>query len=188
MEGHPSTTDRLFLTTYTELKRMASRRLRSERPEHTLQPTALVHESYLRLSRHGSDWQDRGHFIGVATRVMRQILVDWARERRSLKRGGDHRRITFDDSLQRALPQPIDVLAFDRALTQLAAFDPRKSRLVELRVLGGMTVPELAVELDISTATVSREWRAARAWIARLLSQEQPAAGDEARNGEACGS
>ncbi|MEM7353137.1 MAG: ECF-type sigma factor [Acidobacteriota bacterium] len=166
-------TDRLFLETYAELKRLAEHRLRQERSEHTLQPTALVHEAYLRLSRYGSDWQDRGHFVGIAARVMRQVLVDWAREKGSLKRGGDRRRVTLDDGLQLALPRPLEILAFDNALSRLAAFDERKARLVELRILGGMTGAELAAELGVSGATIGREWRAARAWIARILEEER---------------
>ncbi len=175
MEQVP-TIDRLFLKTYAELKRLAACHLRQERREHTLQPTALVHEAYLRLSKHSEEWQSRRHFVGVAARVMRQVLVDWARKRGCLKRGGDRHRITLDEALQLALPRPVEILAFDRALTHLAGFDERKARLVELRILGGMTVPELAEELGLSTATVSREWRGARAWMAKILAEDEAAA------------
>ncbi len=171
------TIDRLFLQTYSELKMLAERHLRRERSEHTLQPTALVHEAYMRLSKHGADWQNRGHFIGVAANVMRQVLVDWARDRGRQKRGGDRHRITLDDQHQLEMPRPLEILAFDRALTRLAEFDERKARLVELRVLGGMTVPELASELDTSTSTVNREWRSARAWIAKMLAEDQASGG-----------
>ena len=164
-----ASTDLLFRETYHELRRLARSQLRGERREHTLQPTALVHEAYLRLSGQEGRWHDRAHFVGIAARAMRQVLVDWARHRGYGKRGGGRRRVTLDGGHLRGLPRAPEILDFDRALSRLERYDERKARLVELRVLGGMTVEELAAELTISTATVSREWRAARAWLAQLL-------------------
>lgn len=167
----PRSADAHFEEAHTELRRLAGRYFRGERPDHTLQPTALVHEAYLRLSARSTSWQSRSHFLGIASRVMRQVLVDSARSRKYQKRGGARRRITLQDDLSASPPTAAEILDLDRALSRLGEVDPRKARLVELRVFGGMTVEEAAGELATSKATVDREWRSARAWLARFLSE-----------------
>jgi RNA polymerase sigma factor (TIGR02999 family) len=156
--------------TYRRLRELARAYFRAERRDHTLQPTALVHEAYLRLCadqhRH---WRSRAHFLSFAARVMRQVLIDEARSRRYLKRRRDGGRITLADELVQAEPPGVDALDLDRALRELAAYDPRKTALVELRFFGGLSIEEAAEALDVSIATVNREWRAARAWLAKAL-------------------
>lgn len=156
--------------TYRRLRELAEAHLRGERPDHTLQPTALVHEAYLRLC--GDErlhWRNRAHFLSFAARVMRQVLIDEARRRRYLKRRREGGRVTLADDLVQADPRGVDLLDLDRALRELAAYDPRKAGLVELRFFGGLSIEESAEVLDLSTATVNREWRAARAWLAKAL-------------------
>jgi RNA polymerase sigma factor (TIGR02999 family) len=144
--------------------------MRRERPNHTLQPTALVGEAFLRLvDQTRIDWQDRAHFLGIAARVMRQVLVDHARERGAAKRGGDVQRVTLDDYAGQENPAPLDVLILNDALDRLAAIDPRGARVVELRVFGGLTVEEVAALLDVSKRTVDNDWSVARMWLAREL-------------------
>jgi RNA polymerase sigma factor (TIGR02999 family) len=163
--GNHAAGDRLMPLLYRELRRRAAACLRSERPNHTLAPTALVHETYLRLvdQRH-VEWQNRAQFLGVASQMMRRILVDHARRRRMQKRSGRWTRISLDDCAP-ALDGGFDVLLLDSLLVRLAAFDARKSRVVELRYFGGLSLEEIARVLDVSAATVDREWRAARAWL-----------------------
>lgn len=169
MSHEPLPTDQLFRETYSELRRFADAYLHRERRGHTLQPTALVHEAYLRLAAHSDAWNDRQHFIGTAARVMRQVLVDWARYHKFQKRSGDRLRVTFDDDLLVSFPHPPEILDLDRALRQLARLAPRRARLVELRVFAGLTLDEAALALEISPSTVVREWRSARAWLAKML-------------------
>jgi RNA polymerase sigma-70 factor (ECF subfamily) len=171
--GERAALDELMPLVYQELHKLAGGYLRSERPDHTLQPTALIHEAYLRMV--GNDmpqWQSRAHFFGVAARLMRQILVDHARTRHAAKRGGDQRTISLDDAPQVfAQTDAAGLLALDDALTKLAAFDERRSRILEMRCFGGMSVEETAAALGVSEATIKREMRLAQAWIRRELGQ-----------------
>ena len=164
--GQPEAANRLVPVIYQHLRRRAAAYLRGERRSHTLQPTALVHEAYMRLvDQHPIVWQNRAQFFGVASQMMRRILVDHARRRNAHKRSGQWTRISVTGG---ALPGPapdFDVLALDELLVRLAAFDLRKSRVVELRYFGGLTPEETACALDIAPRTVEREWRAARAWL-----------------------
>jgi RNA polymerase sigma-70 factor (ECF subfamily) len=165
----------LFPAVYDELRRIARRFLGREREGHTLQPTALVHEAWLRLSneRH-ADWRGRTHVVAVGAQAMRRLLVDHARGRKRTKRGGDAASVTLHEWLDAADDRPVpieDALALDRALTTLASIDPRQARIVELRYFGGLTVPEVADELGISVRTVEGEWTHARVWLRRELSR-----------------
>lgn len=160
---------------YDELRRIARRQFRREGPGHTLQPTAVVHEAYLRLAgAPASRWRDRGHFLAAASRVIRHVLVNHARDRARQKRGGGLRRTTWiesrlEDLSDEAAVQRVDVLALDGALEALAGIDPGKARIVELRFFAGLTVDEVAAELGLSVSTVQREWRRAQAWLYRSL-------------------
>lgn len=159
---------------YDELRRLAASYLRRERPGQTLQATALVHEAYVRLiGEKAQNWQNRSHFLAIAALSMRQILVQRARARNAAKRGGDPDRITLDEQFMGAAddgrPAAIDLVALDAALDKLAALDPRQAKVVELRYFGGLSVEEAADALDISPATVKREWTLARAWLKREL-------------------
>jgi RNA polymerase sigma factor (TIGR02999 family) len=160
---------------YDELRRLAAHYLRGERPGQTLQPTALVNEAYLRLLKDRPDrWQNRAHFCAIAAHSMRQILIERARARDALKRGGGQPRITFDESLNAAAGAPaIDVLAVDMALERLAVIDADQARIVELRFFGGLSVEETAEAMGSSPATVKRHWAVARAWLARELGVQQ---------------
>ena len=164
--GQPGAADRLVPVIYQHLRRRAAAYLRGERRDHTLQPTALVHEAYLRLvDQQHVVWQNRAQFFGVASQMMRRILVDHARRRKMHKRSGQWLRVSLAD---RALPGPtaaFDVLALDELLVRLAEFDARKSRVVELRYFGGLSLEETGRVLEIAPRTVEREWRAARAWL-----------------------
>ena len=156
---------------YGELRRLAAQRLRRERPDHTLQPTALVHEAYIRLvDQRRVRWQNRAHFYGVAAHVMRRILVDRARARKADKRGAGWERVTLVSDRTPTASPDVDVLALDDALKRLAALDPQQERIVELRYFGGLTLDETAEVMGISTATVKREWAIARAWLRAELS------------------
>ena len=150
-----------------ELRRLARRFMRQERLDHTLQPTALVHEAYLRLfPDQPADWEDRSHFLRCAARAMRQILIDHARRRNRDKRGGDRNRVPLDSGVAFVSDQqPGILLALDEALTRLEEFDPRQAEIVELLYFSGMTQPEVAKALGISPRTINREWRLARAWL-----------------------
>ena len=155
---------------YRELRRLAGNFLRQQGPGHTLQPTALVHEAYLRLvERAHPDWQDRAHFFNVAATVMRQILVDHARAKIAGKRGGGQSKVEFKETLDYCDERAAEVIALDDALKALAAIEPRKARAIELRYFGGLSVEETAEALDISVATVGRETRYAEAWLRREL-------------------
>ena len=168
--GDREALERLMPIVYGELKRLASSYLRSERSDHTLQPTALVHEAYLRLQgQRQVVWSNRAHFFGIAARIMRRILVDHARRRRAAKRDAAVLRVTLvDDAADRAP----ELIALDSALTNLERLDPQQARVVELRYFGGLTVEETAEAAGISTATVKREWRTARAWLRREIGLE----------------
>jgi len=168
--GNPHALDDLMPIVYAELHRLASARLRGERDDHTLQATALVHEAYVRLvGQTRIHWLNRAQFFGTAAQLMRRILVDYARERRSEKRGGRATRVELDDALGAAEARDVDVLALNIALEQLERLDARQGRLVVLRFFGGLTIEEVAEVLDISPATAKREWVMARMWLRREL-------------------
>jgi RNA polymerase sigma factor (TIGR02999 family) len=161
---------------YDELRRLAGDFLRRERPDHTLQPTALVHEAYIRLTeQHGVVWRNRAHFLAVAATMMRRILVNHAEAHRAAKRGGGESCVTLDTSALgaagAAVEPAVDVLALDEALTALATLDARAARVVELRFFAGLSVEETAEALRISPATVKREWTVARTWLRRELTR-----------------
>ena len=153
-----------------ELRRLARAHMARERRGHTLQPTALVNEAFVRLTdARGIRWQDRAHFIGISARLMRQVLVDHARSHGSRKRGGDAERVTLDEGMVVSPERGIDIVALDRALDALAAVDLRKSRTIELRFFGGLSVEETAEVLHVSADTVKRDWRLAKLWLLREL-------------------
>jgi RNA polymerase sigma factor (TIGR02999 family) len=155
---------------YDELRRLAASYMRRERPGQTLQATALVHDAYIRLMQDSKlSWQNRSHFFGIAARSMRQILVERARARRAVKRGGNRIRVTLDAGLLAAGAPAIDLEAIDEALTRLEALDPELARVVEVRFFGGLSIEEAAEALDVSPATVKRRWTVAKAWLAREL-------------------
>ncbi len=164
--------DRVLPLIYQELHELAERALERERPDHTLQPTALVNEAYLRLAKqHAVHWQSRSHFMGVAATLMRRILVDHARARASKKRGGESSRIALDEALAEGAGEDMDLPALDEALRRLAELDPRQVKIVELRFFGGLSIEEAAELLALSPATVKREWSSAKAWLRRELSR-----------------
>jgi RNA polymerase sigma factor (TIGR02999 family) len=168
--GDRGALDRLLPLLYGELRKIAAHYLRGEREGHTLQPTALVHEAYLRLvDQQNIHWQNRAHFCSIAARVMRHVLVDHARGRGAGKRGGGAARVTLGDEIAAALEREVDVVALDDALSALEAYDSGKSRVVELRYFGGLTIEEAAEVLGVSPATVKREWTVARAWLHREM-------------------
>ena len=170
--GDQSALDRLAPLVYEELRRMAAQRLRRERADHTLQPTALVHEAWLRLVQtKRMSWQNRAHFLGVAAELMRRVLVDHARRRRAGLRGGGETRLALDEALGVSNQKEINLLALDDALTSLATLDPRQSRIVELKYFGGLEIEEIAEVVGISPATVKRDWQWARAWLQREISR-----------------
>ena len=168
--GDREALDKLVPIVYDELRRQASRYLQHERPGHTLQTTALVHEAYVRLiDQAGVRWQNRAHFFGIAAEMMRRILVDHARKRRALKRGGDALKLTLNEGLNASSERNLDLIAVDEALTKLLVMDQQQSRIVELRFFGGLNVQETAAVLGISERTVKRDWSVAKAWIRREL-------------------
>ena len=178
-EGDRAALDDLIPLVYRELHGIASRHLSRERPGHTLQSTALVHEAFLRLlGQRNVDWQNRAHFFAIAASQMRRILVDHARRGAAGKRGGTGRPSPIDDAVEVAAPaiglERIDALALDQALQQLEALDPTQGRVVELRYFGGLTIEETATVLGLSTGSIKREWTTARAWLFRALEQGQP--------------
>jgi RNA polymerase sigma factor (TIGR02999 family) len=170
--GDVEAEERLYGLVYDELRRQASRLLRRERREHTLQPTALVHEAYLRLAElRDGQWPSRAHFFAMAARAMRHVLVDHARRRRALKRDGALTRVSWTDSALLTGPPSLDVIELETALQELAALDPDQTRIVELRLFAGLSVEETAEVTGVSTATVKREWRTARLWLRRRLAR-----------------
>lgn len=169
-QGDDQAGDRLIPFVYAELRRLARGQLRREQAGHSLQPTALVHEAYLRLVKADIDWQDRTHFLSVAARVMRRVLVEHARSKQARKRGGHEEHVTLTGPIAAPDADPIDVLVLDEAMARLQLFDARQAQIVELCYFGGLTVPEVAQTLGISEATVARDLRHARAWLRRELS------------------
>ena len=165
-DGQRDAESRLIPLVYAELRRLAAHYLRGERPDHTLQPTALVHEAYLRLTKlHEVDWQSRSHFFATAATVMRRILVDHARAQRANKREGDRQAISLEDALVVSPSRSPQIIALDDALNRLAALDARRGKIVELRFFGGLSEEETGAVLGISARTVKRDWRVAKAWL-----------------------
>lgn len=162
--------DSLIPLVYEELRHQATRYLRRERPGHTLQTTALIHEAYLRLMDAGDvNWQSRAHFFAIAANLMRRVLVEHARRRDADKRGGSQVRVQLDEALAVADETDVDLLAIDEALDRLAAIDPQQARVVELRFFSGLSVEETAAALGVSPKTVKRDWSVARAWLRREI-------------------
>ena len=170
-KGNRSVVDDIFPLIYDELRGLANKYLRRERHNHTMQPTALVHEAYMKLVDHTRiNWQNRAHFLGMSANIMRQILIDHARRHRAEKRGGEHENLQLEETfVVVSKEKPVDLLALDEALENLAKIDPVKSRLVELRYFGGLTVEETAEVLGVSEITVKRHWRMAKAWLAEAI-------------------
>jgi RNA polymerase sigma factor (TIGR02999 family) len=164
--GDVAAQDDVIRAVYEELRRMAERYLRRESPGNTLQPTALVHEAYLRLiDQSRVTWQNRAHFFGVAAQMMRRILVDHARTKQRDKRGGSEKTLSLEEALTISTERTADVVQLDQALVALGQFDQRKSRVVELRFFGGLSVEETAEVLEVSPQTVMRDWKLAKAWL-----------------------
>jgi RNA polymerase sigma-70 factor (ECF subfamily) len=177
--GDRAALDKLTPLVYDEIRRIAHRYMQREREGHTLQTTALVNEAYLRLaSQQQINWQNRTHFFAVTAQVMRHILIDYARRRQYVKHGGEAQRISFDDALASeeavlmAQPRAAELLALDEALDELAKLDRRKSRVVELRYFGGLSLAETAEVLEVSPMTVRRDWRAAKAWLFKAVNRQ----------------
>ena len=172
--GDDGAFERLVPIVYGELHRLARRYMRGERPSHTLQPTALLNEAYVRLRESRNvQWQGRSHFYAVAAQLMRRVLVDFARSRRALKRGGDVPIVPVDEDLDDA-PEPArELVELDDALTELASIDERKAHVVELRFFGGFTVEETSEALGVSPETVMRDWKAAKEWLFQEMTQHE---------------
>jgi RNA polymerase sigma factor (TIGR02999 family) len=169
-DGDRAALDELTPIVYDELRRLARNYMRRQNPGHTLQTTALVNEAYLRLIDSSQvNWQNRAHFFAMAARLMRRILVDFARARGSLKRGGDMQKVSFEDALAVPLEPETNLVALDEALKKLAELNRRQSQVVELRYFGGLGEEEIAAALEISVRTVRRDWSVARAWLYREL-------------------
>ncbi|MBM3810734.1 MAG: sigma-70 family RNA polymerase sigma factor [Acidimicrobiia bacterium] len=170
--GNKEALDQLTPLVYEELRRLANSYFSRERPDHTLQPTALIHEAYLRLmDQQTPEFRNRAHFFGVAAQLMRQILVDHARSHRAHKRGGLSQRVPLEETVSFSLRRSEELIALDKALAELEQFDARKCRVIEFRYFGGLTSEEISQALGISTATVGRELRLAQAWLHRAMSQ-----------------
>lgn len=183
--GNQRDLDALMAAIYEDMRRLAVSHMRGERRNHTLQPTALVHEAYVRLlGQHATAWKDRLHFFAIASRIIRRILIDHARAAQAEKRGGDRTRISIDghdaaaplagSRAGRSGPSEIDLLALDEALQELAKLDEQQARIVELRYFGGCTVDEVAELLNVGKRTVDRHWQAARAWLFDRLRDDEP--------------
>lgn len=174
-DGDDAALEQLIPLMETELRRLARGYMGRERQGHTLQTTALVNEAFLRLTdARQVRWQDRAHFLGISARLMRRVLVDYARRRGFKKRGGGAQRVTLHEALATASDPALDIVALDRALEALEKSDPRKSRIVELRFFGGLSVEETAEVLKVSTDTVKRDWRLAKLWLLRELGGGKP--------------
>jgi RNA polymerase sigma factor (TIGR02999 family) len=172
-KGSERAVDELLPLVYGELRRLAAAYMSRERAGHTLQPTALVNETYLKLiDQRQVDWKNRAHFFGLAAEIMRRILVNHARDRRAEKRGGGAQKVSLSVAVDARANQDLDVLALDEAMERLAEIDPRKSRIVELKFFGGLKTSEIAEVLQISDATVEREWSFARAWLFDAIAKE----------------
>jgi RNA polymerase sigma-70 factor, ECF subfamily len=159
---------------YQELHRLAQSYMRRERPDHTLQPTALIHEAYLRLAGQDVDWKNREHFIGVAAHVMRRVLVDHARAHRASVRGGDRKRVDLEEGVAVSAERSDEVLLVDAALERLAKTNLRQARVVELRYFGGLSMEEIAAVLSISLRSAKRDWSLARIWLFQEIHPQQP--------------
>ncbi len=171
-KGEPQALEKLLPIVYQELRRLAKNYMRRESSGHTLQPTALVHEAFFKLvDQNEVQWQNRAHFFGVAAQLMRRILIDHARSRKAVKRGGTQAKVAFDEAVhwEAAEEGAPDLLALDEALEKLAALDERQSKVVELRYFGGLSIEEVAEALHTSPATVKRDWTLAKAWLQREL-------------------
>jgi RNA polymerase sigma-70 factor (ECF subfamily) len=172
-EGSEEAPQILLPLVYEELRKLAHGYLRNERADHTLQATALVHEAYLRLvDWQNVSWQNRAHFFAVAAQLMRRVLIDYARQAKSEKRGGDWQKVALDKAITLAEERDLDIFALDEALTQLAGFDEQQCRIIELRFFGGLTIEEAASVLGLSPATVKREWTMAKTWLYQKLNKE----------------
>lgn len=171
--GGEESLNELLPLVYDELRRLAGSYVKRERSNHTLQPTALVHEAYIRLvGQNKIDWESRAHFFGVSARLMREILIEYARAKNRLKRGGEFlTQIEFDDGVGFTNAKELDIIAVDEALVKLEALDPQQARVVELKFFGGLTIEEIAEFMDISPATVKREWSTAKLFLHRTLDQ-----------------
>jgi RNA polymerase sigma factor (TIGR02999 family) len=172
-DGDTSAAGRLLPLVYSELHRLAQAYMRRERPDHTLQATAIINEAYLRLAGEDIDWNSRAHFIGLAAHVMRQVLVDYARQHNAERRAGGLHRVEMEDDLALSPERIIEVVAIDEALTRLAAQNPRQARVVELRYFGGLSVEQIAQILEIAPRSVKRDWSLARIALARDLLPNQ---------------
>jgi RNA polymerase sigma factor (TIGR02999 family) len=173
--GDAEAREALMPLVYNELRKLAASHLRRERSDHTLQPTALVHEVYLRLAdQKNVRWQDKTHFFGAAAQLMRRILVDHARSHTADKRGSGLPKVSLNEAIAMSRERPAELLALDESLTQLASTDPQQSRIVELRVFGGLTIEQTAEILGISPATVKRDWTLAKAWLLREIHKAEP--------------
>jgi RNA polymerase sigma factor (TIGR02999 family) len=171
--GDKSALDQMTPVLYEELRRLARHFLAAERPGHTLQPTALVHEAYLRLvNQRSADWRNRAQFLGLAASMMRRILINHAEARHAAKRQGDAQRVAVGENPGGSAPMQLDILALNRSLDDLTALDPQQARVVELRYFGGLSIEETAEVIGISPATVKREWVAARLWLLRHMEGE----------------
>jgi RNA polymerase sigma factor (TIGR02999 family) len=172
-DGDRGVLDELLPVVYGELRKLASSYLRRERVGHTLQPTALVHEAYMRLvDQTQVQWQNRAHFFGVAAQMMRRILVDHARAHEAEKRGGEFQKLSLDENIDVSGERDVNLVALDDALNLLAEVDPQKSKIVELRFFGGLSVEETAEVLGVSAPTVKRQWRMAKAWLYGQVSRK----------------
>jgi len=170
--GNQEALDKLIPVVYDELRRQAARYLRGERPGHTLQTTALIHEAYLRLiNQHNIEWKDRAHFYAIAARLMRQILVDHARKRQAAKRGGSDIKVRLEEEMVMSPERNVDLVALDEALTRLAGIDPQQSRIVEMRYFSGLSTEETAEVMGVSSRTVKRDWNVAKAWLRQEISK-----------------
>jgi RNA polymerase sigma factor (TIGR02999 family) len=173
-EGDRAALDQLMPLVYDELRRLARSYLRRERPDHTLQATALVHEAYMRLvDQHSVSWQNRAHFFGIASQMMRRILVNHALARETAKRGGDAERLPLDTAIVVDAKREINLIALDDALKELETADARQGRIVELRFFGGLSIEETAEVLKLSPATIKREWSTAKLWLRRQIARDQ---------------
>jgi RNA polymerase sigma-70 factor (ECF subfamily) len=171
--GDAAAADALFERVYAELRRLAGAHLRKERQGHTLQPTALVHEAYLKLIGGDNwDWRDRRHFFNVSAQIMRNILVDHARKHKAEKRGGEGRKLSLDEAVEYYGQRDLDLVDLDQALTELAALDPDQSRIVELKFFAGLRIDELAGLLGVSEATVNRQWHKAKMWLRSRMQRD----------------
>ncbi len=173
-QGDSVALDKLTSLVYDELRRIAHRYMQQERDGHTLQTTALVHEAYARLvGGQKIEWQNRAHFFGVVAQVMRHVLIDHARRRNYAKHGGDIQQVPLEDATAMSEERAAELIALDEALDELAKLDPRKSRIVELRYFGGLSLEETASVLDVSVMTVRRDWRAAKAWLYKQVGRRK---------------